>query len=69
MVCFLPDVRHIVLAMHTQGPHSYILLMGVGEGGVTRDFLGSEILAKRDFFGSVKDTGIFWVPKKTQGFF
>ena len=34
--------------------------------GVQRIFLGSEILAKRDSFGSVavKDAGIFWVAKK-----
>ena len=38
------------------GPHSHILLTG---GGSPRDFLGSEILAKRDFFVSMKDAGIF----------
>ena len=48
----------------TPGPHSHILLMG--GGGVK----GSEILAKRKFlFGPIKDTGIFWVMKKVQGFF
>ena len=34
-----------------------------------RNFLGSEILAKRDFFGSMKDAGIFWGGRKKQGFF
>ena len=34
-------------------------------GGSPRDFFGSEILAKRDFLGSMKDTGIFWGRKKT----
>ena len=39
-----------------QGPHSHILIMG---GGHLSDIFGSEILAKNDFFGAVKDTGIF----------
>ena len=39
-----------------------------GEGG-PKDFFGSDILAKRDFFGSMKDAGIFWVAKTTEGFF
>ena len=37
--------------------------------GGSEGFFGSEILAKRDIFESMKDTGIFWVVKKTQGFF
>ena len=37
-------------------------------GGVPKDFLGSEILAKRDFFGSMKDAGIFLVYEKTEIF-
>ena len=36
-----------------------------GEG--LKDIFGSEILAKRNFLGSMKDTGIFWVPKNTLG--
>ena len=33
-------------------------------------YLYCEILAKSDFFGSVKDAGIFWVTiKRTKGFF
>ena len=35
-------------------------------GGVRGIFLGFEILAKSDFFGSMKDAGIFWVAKKTK---
>ena len=43
-----------------------ILLTGEGP----RDFLGSEILAKRDFLGSMEDTGIFGATKINQlGFF
>ena len=44
-------------------------MQGGGGGGGTRDFFGSEILTQRDFFGSMKDTGIFLGRKKTQGFF
>ena len=55
-----------------QGPHSHILMMGGGGG--SEWFFGSEILAqsdffwvyemRRDFFGSRKKRGIFWVAKK-----
>ena len=38
--------------------------------GGPSDFCGSEILAKSDIFGSMKDAGIFLGPKKkTEGFF
>ena len=43
-----------------------------GGGGVgPSDFFGSEILAKGNFFGSMKDAGIFfWVAKeKRRDFF
>ena len=56
------------------GPHSCILTDGgEGGGGGPSDFFGSEILAQCEFFGSMKDTGIFldrekkiffWVAKK-----
>ena len=36
--------------------------------GGAKYFLGSEILAKRDFFGPIKDTGIFWGHKKHRYF-
>ena len=32
-------------------------------------FVGSEILAQSDFLGSMKHAKIFWVTKKTEGFF
>ena len=52
-----------------QGPHSYILMTGEGEGGPS-DFLGSEILAKSDFFGVYETCrDFFGPPKKTKGFF
>ena len=43
----------------------------MGERGSPEVFLGSVILAKRDFFGSMKYTHIrvFWGHEKTQGFF
>ena len=34
---------------------------GGGGGGVQSDFFGSKILAKSDFFGSMKMLGFFWV--------
>ena len=35
-----------------------------GGGGGPKDFSGSGILAKRDFFGSMKDAGIFFGSRK-----
>ena len=35
-------------------------MMGVGEGGGQKDYCGSEILAKRDFFGSMKSAEILF---------
>ena len=37
--------------------------------GAPSDFFGSEILAKSDFLGSMKDAGIFLGYKKNQEFF
>ena len=34
-----------------------------------KDFFGSEIFAKKDFFGSLKGARIFWGYEKIQGFF
>ena len=52
--------------LDTQGPHSHIILM---MEGCPKDFCGSEILAKRDFLGSMKDAGIFMgLEKHMQGF-
>ena len=42
---------------------------GGGEGGGPKDFFGSEILAKRDFFGSMKDAGIFLGRENNTGIF
>ena len=50
-----------------QGPRSHILMTGGGEGGPSV-FFGSKILAKSDFFGSMKDAGIFWGRKKKRDF-
>ena len=43
----------------SQGPHSHI----------PKDFFGSDILAKRDFLGSVKDAGIFLGRENNTGIF
>ena len=50
-----------------QESHSCVLMTGGGQS----DFFVSEILAKNDFFESMnsKDTRIFWVAKKAEGFF
>ena len=40
-----------------------------GGGGGPSDFFGSEILAKSDFLGSMKEAGIFIGPEKTEGIF
>ena len=57
------DVR----SLHSQGPfsHKYFSDWGLGGGGPS-DFLGLQILAKSDFFGSMKDTrpGFFWGHEK-----
>ena len=52
--------------LKAQGPHSHILMMG---GGGPKDFFGSDILAKRDFFGSMKDAGIFLGRENNTGIF
>ena len=39
------------------------------DGGGPKDFFGSDILAKRDFFGSMKDAGIFWGRENNRGIF
>ena len=38
-------------------------------GGSEGYFLGSDILAKRDFFGSMKDAGIFLGRENNRGIF
>ena len=48
----------------SHGPHSHILLTGG-----PRDFFGSEILAKNDLLGSMKDAGIFLGREKSKGIF
>ena len=40
-----------------------------GGGGGSKDFFGSDILAKKDFFGSMKDAGIFLGGENNRGIF
>ena len=49
---------------NAQGPHSHILMTGGSEG-----FFGSDILDKRDFFGSMKDASIFLGRENNTGIF
>ena len=37
------------------------------DGGGPKEFFGSDILAKRDFLGSMKDAGIFWGRENNTG--
>ena len=53
-----------MLATSSRGPTHII---DWGGGGGWRDVFGSEILAKRDLFGSMKDAGIFLGHKKSTG--
>ena len=51
-----------------QGPHSHILM--TGGGGGPSDFLGSEILAISDIFGSKRDAAILGgCEERTKGCF
>ena len=52
----------------SQGPHSHILMTGGGGRG-PKDFFGSDISAKRDFFRSMKDAGIFLGRENNRGIF
>ena len=52
--------------IRAQGPHSHILMTG---GGGSKGFFGSDILAKRDFFGSMKDARIFLCRENNTGIF
>ena len=44
-------------------------LTNFNDGGGQSDFFGSEILARSDLFGSMKDAGIFLGCKKKRGIF
>ena len=58
----LPEVER---ALPPGAPLTYF----IDRGGGPSDFFGSEILAKSDFLGSMKDAGIFLGRgKKNQGF-
>ena len=50
--------------IRAQGPHSHILMTGGSKG-----FFGSDILAKRDFFVSMKDARIFLGRENNTGIF
>ena len=49
-------------------PLTYFNDGGGGRGG-PKDLFGSDILAKRDFLGSIKDAGIFWGRENNTGIF
>ena len=51
--CSMDHIDDNGRSLQFQGPHSHILMTGGGPS----DFFGSEILAKSNFFGSMKDAG------------
>ena len=51
------------------GPLTYFTDRALGGGRGSKGYFWSELLAKRDFFGSMKEAGIFWGCKKTGIFF
>ena len=55
--------------MSTSGAPLTYFNDGVGEGGGPKDFLGSDILGKRDFFASMKDADFFGSRKEDRVFF
>ena len=63
-------IKQLTIYESPQGPQSHNLMTEGRGGGFLSDFLGTEILAKSDFFGSMKDAGIFLGhDKKKEGFF
>ena len=58
----------VVCTVAPGAPLTYFNDRGGGGGGLS-DFFGSEILAKSDFLGFMKDAGIFLGRKKKPGIF
>ena len=56
----IPVIMVLLLKRCDNPGHLHILMIGERMGG-KRIFFGVENLAKRDFFGCMKDAGIFWV--------
>ena len=54
---------------NNNSPGAPLTYFNNGGGGGPKDFFGSDILAKRDFFGSMKDAGIFLGRKNNTGIF
>ena len=59
----LQDLIKGASALHPGAPLTYF------KDGGPKDFFGSDILAKRDSFGSVKDAGIFLGRENNTGIF
>ena len=52
-----------------QTPGAPLTYFNDGVGGGPKDLFGSDILAKRDFFGSMEDAGIFLGRENNTGIF
>ena len=59
-------LQHILVILTPGAPLTYF---NDGGGGGPKDFFGSDILAKTDFLGSMKDAGIFLGRENNWGIF
>ena len=55
--------------LYCEHPGAPLTYFNDGGGGGPKDFSGSDVLAKRDFFGSMKDAGIFLGHENNRGIF
>ena len=67
-LAFLQMVRKCIFLYLTY-PGAPLTYFNDGGGGGPKDFFGSDILAKRDFLGSIKDAGNFLGRKNNRGIF
>ena len=67
-LAFLQMVRKCIFLYLTY-PGAPLTYFNDGGGGSPKDFFGSYILAKKDFFGSMKDARIFLGRENNRGIF
>ena len=70
------DDREYLVLENCSRKYSAVLIPAPGaplayfnDGGGPKDFFGSDISAKRDFFGSIRDAGIFLGRENNRGIF
>ena len=59
----------IILERNDRTPGAPLTYFNDGGEGGPKDFFGSDILAKRDFYGSMKDAGNFLGRENNRGIF